>query len=432
MRTCPILSLFLGIVVAACGSDGPTDPGPAPVSYGSIAVTVVVTGLDPTEYLYGVVAGGSTPEIQRSGQRRLIHNLLAGSHSVDLFGAPANCDVAASPLTAVVGPPDTTEIIFQVDCGPPNPANVELVINGGGGLYRLNGDGTGAVFMATTPVGGSAQWSPDGSQVAFTGGSDNNPGLYLIKPDGTGGTLVSPGSLATEISWSPDASHLAFVSGGQLYVVGSDGTGLQSLTDATLIRSPSWSPDGLQLAFVYSNTISIIKPAVAGRVDLFSQGIFYGFISLQWSPAGDRIAFAYLPLNDGPINFSPSAVSAPLDGGVYVMNPDGTNLVQVGPPARLQSGLAWSPDGTRLSFLDRSLVVLSIASADGSNLASVPIPRASEAMAPMRWSADGSTLSFLGSEGIYMVRQDGAGLTKVSSRSLLEIPLGSSLTWRPW
>jgi TolB protein len=128
-------------------------------------------------------------------------------------------------------------------------------------LYRAKASGSEMLLL--TP-----EWSPDGSQIAFTQVSYPTgipkASVYVIKSDGTGAREIARD--AAEPAWSPDGKRIAFASGrdkngqtcfeecqpsGEIYVADADGANPARLTNEKgEDASPSWSPDGERIAFV--------------------------------------------------------------------------------------------------------------------------------------------------------------------------------------
>jgi Tol biopolymer transport system component len=112
-------------------------------------------------------------------------------------------------------------------------------------------------------------YSPDGSLILFNRQkrSTHLGRLFVVSPDGTGLSHLSPAGLrirdedpgSVPADWSPDGSQIAFVAfrkAGQastdpLYVVNADGTGLHRITPFSLRarHGARWSPDGERIAF---------------------------------------------------------------------------------------------------------------------------------------------------------------------------------------
>jgi hypothetical protein len=162
----------------------------------------------------------------------------------------------------------------------------------GPGIFVVDADGMGLRQLSPSNVipvdldfwdAISADWSADGSQVAFAGfvppdGSGQvhlkpnergAPALYVVNRDGTGlHTIVSPKLGALSVRWSPRGNVIAFTSGHigsghttagpelldrpQVWLVNSDGSNLRQLTegaDGSTAVTPVWSPDGSELLF---------------------------------------------------------------------------------------------------------------------------------------------------------------------------------------
>jgi Tol biopolymer transport system component len=101
------------------------------------------------------------------------------------------------------------------------------------------------------------QWSPDGTEIAFTYNAGKNQGteIYLIRPDGSGlRKLVSRGH---EPAWSPDGNKLFFLSNQtgkvEIWSINRDGSGLSQISNISsqvfIEHSLRASPDGTLLAF---------------------------------------------------------------------------------------------------------------------------------------------------------------------------------------
>ena len=147
--------------------------------------------------------------------------------------------------------------------------------------------------------------------------------------------------------WSPDGSRLAFVSGrdlnAELYVVDRDGSHLERLTfDWASDNVPRWSPDGTRIGFLSDRDAGSHEDRVDSDVhvlDLASRvvhrvspglGDASGF---AWSPDGERIVFVRSPDRDGL-------------GPLWAVDADGAGRrCSIRGPVGWPS---WSPDGTTL------------------------------------------------------------------------------------
>src|SRR5262249_41169836 len=90
-------------------------------------------------------------------------------------------------------------------------------------------------------------WSPDGKQIAFDAGDDNDRGLYLMDADGSNlHRLTLKGVYAGLPAWSPDNKRLAALCydnrthANAICVLDIDGTNLSVITDSGFDGRISW------------------------------------------------------------------------------------------------------------------------------------------------------------------------------------------------
>ena len=160
--------------------------------------------------------------------------------------------------------PDGSQILFDR-----NDFSTDL-----GDLFVVNPDGTdllqlnppGLQLRSADCCNAAADWSPDGSQVAFAAFWKDNvaharrTALFVVNADGTGLRRITPFGLGARngATWSPDGRLIAFnlrfidSPGPQVWVVHSDGSGLRELTLPTsgyASYGPVWSPNSGKLLF---------------------------------------------------------------------------------------------------------------------------------------------------------------------------------------
>jgi DNA-binding beta-propeller fold protein YncE len=188
-------------------------------------------------------------------------------------------------LTSILpsDPGDTTSGRAGESCARPDGVHVspdgsKLLVNrmsadDCGQVLVFNADGTGEIKLNPAGVlasefepsdflerGGISEcWSPDGSQITFTGYviDADSTALYVIQPDGEGRRQIVPTEVgAVTATWSPDGAWIAFTSRlrsqPQVWVVKPDGSGMAKLTDGadgSTSVMPVWSPDSSRLLF---------------------------------------------------------------------------------------------------------------------------------------------------------------------------------------
>ena len=214
----------------------------------------------------------------------------------------------------------------------------------------------------------SPAWSPDGKKITFASFRDlHKPKgiifaeIYVMNPDGTNpiNLTQSPERADFSSSWSPDGKQIAFTSdegwkwdgsGGShrnIWVMDVDGGNPRNLTNhGAMDRRPDWSPDGMQIAFESNrdggwefnfwkapSDIYVMTPDGANLINLTNHPDADG--NPAWSPDGNQIAF-----------------TSDRDGNreIYVMNADGTNPINLTNHSAEDTAADWAPDGQRIAF----------------------------------------------------------------------------------
>ena len=302
-------------------------------------------------------------------------NVSPGAYTVSVSGLPGYCfPVAAKPATVVSGA--TTTVDFTAQCP-------RIAFTSGRGsrldIWTMNADGTGQTALTTAVPGVLAwepAWSPDGSRIAFVSGDGD---IFAINPDGSNVVNLSNSGAEYEPNWAPDGTRLVFSSArddnttslnGEIWVMNADGSGQTRISNDTFEDSDgAWSPDGTRIAYArfdrhgietFNSQIWVMNPDGSGQhaiTDLSSSNR-----GPAWSPDGTRIAFA--SFRNGSRE-------------VWVMNADGSNQVKLttSPAGGFSTDPAWSPDGRLIAFA-RSAGSFTqgyesdiwVMNADGSNL----------------------------------------------------------------
>ena len=234
-------------------------------------------------------------------------------------------------------------------------------------IYRMHSDGSSVRRLTESAAYDWApSFSPDGSQIAFSSnylvgevkqtGSEVNgewvvegfeelqeQEIFLMDSDGNNLRALTDNTLAVDNGpdWSPDGSQIVFYSdlnqeSVEIYSINVDGTGLKQLTELGANNwDPSWSPDGQQIVFssLLSEWLPYVMEADGSNLRFLEEtGPGWKF---SWSPSGDRIAFS--SNRDGNWN-------------IYVIDADGTNVVQLTSDSTDEHDPVWSPSGQQIAF----------------------------------------------------------------------------------
>lgn len=375
--------------------------------------------------------------------------------------------------------PDGQWLAFTSDRDSRKP-KVDFVLRHSTEIYLIRADGTGLrrVTQAQT-FAGSPAWSGDGKQLLFYEAELLEVGKINSVTRLRGITQIATIDLATNErrvlttgpgeKWSPRfvaADRIAYVSGGP------EG-GLQFINGITGVRGevrvPGWSPDGRRMVFhrdvehewppfqrwhskdpqfrlvrtgifpayapsgdrLLSNDAPGAKPsknilamnADGSEPSVFVPGGEKTALAPVWSPAGDRVAFAFGSFFQTQLG--------PAVADIAVVNRDGSGLRLLTDGSGNFSFPSWSPDGGQIVYRasgkdNLGLVVMTVATGAVRALT----PGSSHDNFPA-WSPQGDRIAFTrffdSDYELYTIKPDGT-----DARRLTKIPGNDAhCSWSP-
>ena len=171
----------------------------------------------------------------------------------------------------------------------------------------MNADGSNVRQLPQSPASGlddgQPAWSPDGRQIAFGRGVQDQRAVFVMDANGANARQVTPWALrGGQPDWSPDGKRLVFYSNwdgpqsvsANLYTAAPDGSGLRQLTHArggkVQYLSASFSPDGKWIAAgrtpgvgsVGNADIFVLRTDGSGLRDVTRSAIWDS--SVDWGP----------------------------------------------------------------------------------------------------------------------------------------------------
>jgi Tol biopolymer transport system component len=240
-------------------------------------------------------------------------------------------------------------------------------------------------------------------------------------------------------AWSPDGRRIAFKSrrngNNELYVMNADGSGQTRLTNSFNVSEgqPAWSPDGTRLLYRKTPDNPITQNADIWQIDVNPAAPNPRPVLERtgderypsYSPDGTKIVF----------RGDQDLIDHSGDEELYVMNADGTDIVQLTHNDVFDSAPAFSPDGTKIAFEsardsgDPLALDIYVMNADGTDVRRLTTDPAHDE-GPI-FSPDGTKIAFAslrsGQEDIWVMNADGS-----DQRQLTDDPArDESPDWQP-
>jgi hypothetical protein len=195
--------------------------------------------------------------------------------------------------------------------------------------------------------------------------------------------------------------RIAFAAAGCTESVNPDGTDRRPATQSCQLPqvASSWGPDGRRLAYATGFSIYYVTDganpveAANGEEAMNSAG---------WSPDGSQLVTADAYCEGSNTNCSAWLFTVNLNGG------GGTTLQSVSSNVRFRPA-GWSPDGTRIAFVDPNLDLRTI-KPDGTDVTLIAAN-----VTAADWSPDGSKFVFVRGGEVWRMNRDGSAQVRLTN-----------------
>ena len=312
------------------------------------------------------------------------------------------------------------------------------VIADRGATFTIDPDGTHEAQVGAGEDVICPAWSPDGAKILvcdFLAGEGARPAT--ADPDGSDFKLLDayPGvqQALTCMDWSPDGAQFICATdigsgnpnpadNGLYTLRSSDGGDLERVTvtpEGYDDTNPVYSPDGSRILFsrlsdTAPSALMVVNPDGSDPLQLSPPGLspLDTVFPADWSPDGSQVTFAAAWKSSGRGRGT----------ALYVVNSDGSGLRQITPSGLGAVSAQWSPDGQAIAFTSkfRAQPQVWVVRPDGTSLSEVTHPTNGHFSETPVWSPDGNKLLFLrgdrsGQLGLWTVNVDGTGLLQLTS-----------------
>lgn len=246
--------------------------------------------------------------------------------------------------------------------------------------------------------------SPDGNATAFNALGD----IWVLKhSEGKTMNLTQHDAADTDPAWSYDGRYIAFASdrgGNYMNIWMRDmqtGADKQITTFERNALQPAFSPDGKKLAFLLADGILGFGPVTLHVIDLVSGEVkplhkpMFTPGKPTWSGDGKLVALAALEPNSSRFREGQTRILyAPANGDpAYFYSP--VEARSIG--ARGKNGPVWSPDGSKIAYIQDAVLWIVQVDATGKQIHS-PRRLTNELAEAPSWTGDSRSIVFMATD----------------------------------
>ncbi|MFP4345820.1 MAG: oligogalacturonate lyase family protein [Anaerolineales bacterium] len=192
-------------------------------------------------------------------------------------------------------------------------------------LFLIDIEKNTKVRLETTVMSAKfAAWSPDGTEIVFSGAENDDWDLYVLDLESRHTRHLTQGKNDDYFPvWSPSGREIAFVrvleqEEREIYAVTVDGLEIKNLTNTPGWDGyPSWSPDGQKIIFSSRRTGNeeiYLMSSDGNNLKQITNNPAFDNTEPSFSPGGERVVF--VSNRDG-------------NREIYIMNVDGSNIVRL-------------------------------------------------------------------------------------------------------
>ncbi|MEW6128294.1 MAG: S9 family peptidase [Acidobacteriota bacterium] len=262
-------------------------------------------------------------------------------------------------------------------------------------IYLVSSSGGRSIKLTNGEKGeGGAQWSPDGTRIAFTADRDKGNQIWIINVmGGEAEKLTSEENGVGGFRWSPDGKRISFITRDTP----------KDKAEREKRKKDKFDTIVVEKEFTYSHLWTInVDTKEKKRI---TEGAF-SIDSAQWSPDGKWIALVR-STNGAPEN-PYSELSPDRNSNIYLVSSEGGTPRQITTNPGPDNNPQFSPDGKWLAYTGNpeatswaaknDIYLISVEGGEPRNLTKDFFESAGFGMS---WSADGKAIYFSSGIGMY-------------------------------